>query len=359
MHNGGMIDWNDIRFFLAVARGGSTAAAARSLGVNQSTVVRRIAALEEGLGLRLFHKQRDGYRLTCEGEALLEEAAAIETTVQTFTRRASSLDSALTGSLRVTTAEGMALGLVQKLLNEFHRRHPGIQVNLLIEDRYHDLSDGQAEVALRAGPPGDGKLVGRKLSDQSWAVYGSRSYVERYGTPATLDDLNAHRLVGFEGALERITPARWLQAVAPRAQVTYRSNSVLGLLFAAQSSFGLTPLPCQIGDPECDLIRVIDPQPELTAGFWILTHPDLHKQPKIRAFFDFMVDEIVKYRPLMLGQTRPLRSESEAGVVAESNQESSGSAAASQDVQSQAAPPAAGTRRRGGRKSRDVGSIGT
>jgi DNA-binding transcriptional LysR family regulator len=309
MHNDGMIDWSDVRFFLAVARGGSTAAAARALKVNQSTVVRRIAALEEALALRLFNKKRDGYRLTCEGEALLEEAGAIETAVQTFTRRAASLDSALTGSLRVTMPEGMALGWMQKLLNEFHRRHPGIQVNLLIEDRYHDLSDGQAEVALRAGPPGDGGLVGRKLSDQCWAVYGSRAYVERHGRPVTPQDLNGHRLVGLEGPLERINASRWLQTVAPRGEITYRSNSILGLLFAAQSSFGLTLLPCQIGDPERDLVRVIDPLPELTAGFWILTHPDLHKRPKIRAFFDFMVEAIVKYRPLLMGQTQPARND--------------------------------------------------
>jgi DNA-binding transcriptional LysR family regulator len=310
-----MVDWGDIRFFLAVARGGSTAAAARALGVNQSTVVRRIAALEEGLALRLFSKQREGYRLTSEGERLLDEAAAVEASVHTFTRRAGALDTALTGSLRVTMPEGMALGWMQKLLKEFHGRHPGIQVNLLIEDRYHDLSDGKAEVALRAGPPGNSGLVGRKLSDQSWAVYGSRNYLERHGRPAKPADLNAHCLVGFEGPLERITPARWLQTVAPRGKVAYRSNSVLGLLFAAQSSFGLTLLPCQIGDPECDLIRVIDPLPELTSGFWILTHPDLRKQPKIRAFFDFMAREIVQYRPLLTGRSR---SEHKGGINAKS-----------------------------------------
>src|SRR5688500_5357014 len=232
-----MIDWNDVRYFLAVARGGSTAAAARDLGVNQSTVVRRIAVLEEGLGLRLFNKKRDGYRLTEEGEALLEEAVAIECRVFSFERRAAALDDSLTGSLRVTTAEGLALGFAQKLLNDFHRRHPSIQVHLIIEDRYHDLSDGQAEVALRAGNPGEGALIGRKLTDASWAVYGSRDYVERNGRPATPADLNAHRLVGFEGAIERIGPARWLETVAPQAHIAYRSNSILGLLFATPSSF--------------------------------------------------------------------------------------------------------------------------
>lgn len=302
-----MMDWNDLRFFLAVARGGSTVAAARSLAVNQSTVARRIAVLEEVFGLRLFDKKRDGYRLTPEGQALLEEAILVEQSVQALTRRATALDSAFTGSLRVTTAEGMALGLVPQLLNEFHQRYPGIKVNLLIEDRYNYLSDGRAEIALRAGPPSNGSLIGRKLSDQSWAVYGSRGYLERVGSPTMPDDLSSHRLIGFEGAIEKITPARWLRCVAPDCEIACRSN--IGLLLAIQSGFGLALLPCQIGDAEPDLVRVIDPQPGLTSGFWILTHPDLHKRPKIRAFFDFMSEEIVKYRPLLLGQTRPLRSD--------------------------------------------------
>lgn len=307
MHNGEMINWNDLRFFLAVARGGSTAAAARELGVNQSTVVRRVAALEEGLGLRLFDKKRDGYRLTGEGFPLLDEATAVEESVRAFTRRAASLDNALVGSLRVTTAEGIALRLLPPLLNEFHRRHPGMQVNLLIEDRFRDLGDGHAEVALRAGPPGDGALVGRKLVDAAWAVYASRTYVEQHGRPLGPDGLNAHRHIAFEGALERIAAARWLRQMAPHAEIACRSNSVLGLLYAAQSGFGLAVLPCHVADPEADLVRVIDPLPALTYGFWILTHPDLHRTPRVRAFFDFMAEEIVKYRPLLLGQTRPLR----------------------------------------------------
>ena len=299
-----MIDWNDLRFFLAVARTGSTAAAARSLHVNQSTVVRRVTTLEDGLGLRLFNRKRDGYRLSSEGEALLHDAMTIEASVQAMTRRAAALDTSFAGLLRVTAAEGMALGLVPQLLNEFRSRHPEIQVSLLIEDRYNDLSDGTAEIALRAGPPDNSTLVGRKLSDQSWAVYGSRSYVERFGRPITLEDLNAHRVIGFEGRIEHITPARWLRAVAPRCERVSHSNSVLGLLFAAQSGFGLALLPCQIGDSESSLVRVIDPLPELTGGFYILTHPDLRKLYKVRTFFDFVTKEIVKYRPLLVGKTR-------------------------------------------------------
>jgi DNA-binding transcriptional LysR family regulator len=301
MHNGTVIDWNDLRYLLAVARGGSTAAAARALTVNQSTVVRRVALLEKGLGLRLFDKRRDGYRLTQEGATLVEEAGAVEASVLALTRRAASLDSALTGSLRVTAPEGIALRLLPQILSEFHRCFPGMRVNLLIEDQYRDLGDGQADVALRAGHLGNDALVGRKLADLAWAVYGSRSYLDRHGWPCSPEDLNDHHLVGFEGALERIMAARWLAAVAPDAVIACRSNGILGHLMAAQSGVGLAVLPCHIGDSEADLVRVIDPRPEITGGFWILTHPELHRTPKVRAFFDFIVGEIDRYKPLLLG----------------------------------------------------------
>lgn len=182
-----------------------------------------------------------------------------------------------------------------------------MQVNLLIEDRYRDLGDGETDVALRAGSPGDGALIGRKLGDLAWGVYGNRGYVERHGKPATPADLSTHHLIGFEGALERIMAARWLHEVAPHGKIVCHSNSILGHLMAVQSGVGLALLPCHIGDAESDLVRVIDPLPALTGGFCILTHPDLHKTPRVRAFFDFMVSEIKRHKPLLLGQTAPSR----------------------------------------------------
>lgn len=151
-------------------------------------------------------------------------------------------------------------------------------VNLLIEDRYNDLGDGQAEVALRAGPPGNDSLIGRKLSDQSWAVYGSRSYVERSGRPTTPDDLNGRQLIGFEGPIENITPARRLRAMAPDCEIACRSNSVLGSCLLSNRALGWAC--CRARSAMRKRISCADPQPGLIGGFWILTHPDLHKRPK-------------------------------------------------------------------------------
>jgi DNA-binding transcriptional LysR family regulator len=298
------LDWNDLRYFLAVAQDGSTSGAARVLGVNQSTVSRRIAALEEELGLPLFEKGRNGYRLLEHAADILERARTAEAAVAALCRTASLHDETLQGSLRVTTAEGIAYGLLSPLLDEFHQRYPRMRVHLILEDRFVDLHQGQADVAVRAGRPSDGSLICRKLADGAWAVYASRSYVARNGLPKTSGDLNRHRLIAFDGALARINSARWLQAAAPEAEIVSRSNTILGHLLAVKSGFGVASLPVHIGDPEPDLIRVIDPLPELMSEFWLLTHPDLRKAPKVRAFFDYLSENIRKYEDLLRGRTR-------------------------------------------------------
>lgn len=309
MHNRPMIDWNDLRYLLAVARGGSTAAAARTLGVNQSTVVRRIGVLEQELGFRLFDKKRDGYRLTSEGAALLEEASAVEASVMGFMRRAGSLGHLVTGSLRVTVPEGIGLtNMLSPLLNEFHHRYPELRVNLIIDNRVLDLGKAQVDVALRAGDPRDPTLIGRKLVPVAWAVYASCGHVARCGVPAAPEDMNGRPVIGFDGELEDIPVARWLREVAPRAEIPVRCTTFFAVLSAVKSGLGYALLPCHIGDIDADLVRVIGPLPALTGHLWILTHPELHRTPKVRAFFDFMVAEIEPYKPLMIGETRgPVR----------------------------------------------------
>ncbi len=298
-----MMDWNDLRYLLEVARGGSTAAAARALGVNQSTVVRRVSVLEEELGFRLFDKRRNGYRLTPEGAALVEQAGAVEASVISFTRCAASLDQTLSGSLRVTAPEGISLhDFMSPLVDGFQRRYPAIRVGMVIDNRFLDLGSGQADVAIRAGDPKDDSLVGRKLMDCSWAIYGSSSHLACYGRPGTANDLNGRRVIGFDGDLEAIRVARRLQETAPQAEITIRCATFYALLSAARAGLGLALLPCHIGDPEAGLLRVIGPLPELTGALWILTRPDLHKTPRVRAFIDFMVAEVEPYKALMLGQ---------------------------------------------------------
>ena len=176
-----MFDWNDLRYLLAVARHGSTIAAANTLRVNQSTVQRRLAALEEAIGSKLMERTPTGYRLTETGVALRPHAEAVEAAVEAFRRQIASVATELTGTIRVTSAEGIAYLVLTPLLEKFQARYPGLKVDVILTDRMLDLAKGEADIALRAGPLTDSVLIGRKISDVGWGLYAGRGYAARHG----------------------------------------------------------------------------------------------------------------------------------------------------------------------------------
>src|SRR5262249_54029656 len=232
-----MFDWNDLRYFLAVARTGSTIAAAKALGWSQSTVQRRLARLE---------RHPTGYRLTALGEDLRRYAEEVEEAVAVFERHLAASDKRLTGTVRVTCPEGLVDPLLTPLVDAFQARYPGLRVDLIVTERFLDLSKGEAEIAVRGGEPRDPVLIGRKIADNPWAVYASRSYIERHGRPERPEDINHHAIIDFSGDIANLLLAKWLRSVAPQATIAARSNSVIGLLMAAKSDVGLTILPVQL-----------------------------------------------------------------------------------------------------------------
>ena len=299
-----MFDWNDLRYFLAVARTGSTIAAAKALGWSQSTVQRRLARLERQLGCKLVERHPTGYRLTALGEDLRPYAEEVEEAVAAFERHLASSDKRLTGTIRVTCPEGLVDSLLTPLVDAFQTRYPGLRVDLIVTERFLDLSKGEAEVAVRGGEPRDPVLIGRKIADNPWAVYASRSYIERHGQPERPEDINHHAIIDFSGDISNLLLAKWLRSVAPRATIAGRSNSVIGLLMAAKSGVGLTILPVQLGDPADELVRVINPLPELMSQVYLLVHPDLRHTPRVSTFLDFVIAEIGAFRPVLLGKAR-------------------------------------------------------
>ena len=297
-----MFDWNDLRYFLAVAQHGSTLAAARALKVNQSTVQRRLTELEQRIGRPLVRRHPTGYRLTEVGEALLPRAQQVGQAVQAFDEQVAVSQRAAVGVGRVTCPEPLAVRISNSpLMERFRARYPGVNVEFAMSDRYLDLSKGEADVALRSGDTDDGVLIGRKIGDSLWAVYASRKYVERHGKPERVEDLEQHALAGFDESMAGHRAATWLRQVAPNARIVARNNSVLGLLNSVRASIGIAPLPTALGDAEPDLVRVLGPIPELTRIWRGLAHPDVRHAPHVAAFFDFMVDEIETLRPIITG----------------------------------------------------------
>jgi DNA-binding transcriptional LysR family regulator len=297
-----MFDWNDLRHLIAVSRCGSTLAAAKALGVNQSTVHRRLVELERRIDLSLVKRQPAGSRLSELGEALILEALAVEAAVETLERKIQSLKLDLKGTIRLTCPEPTVSRIAASgLLDRFHARYPGLVVEFVTSDRYLDLANGEADVAFRSGEPVDDRLVGRKVCDSVWAVYASKNYVQQHGEPKTITDLAAHALIGFDGIMQNHRVAQWLPMAVPNARIVSRSSSMLGVVSSVKAGIGIAPLPTTLGDAEDTLVQVLPPVLELTRGWYLLTPPDLRKTPRIAAFVDAVLDDIPALREALVG----------------------------------------------------------
>jgi DNA-binding transcriptional LysR family regulator len=301
MHNGSMFDWNDLRHFLAVARSGSTIAAARELGVNQSTVHRRLAELERAIGGELFARTPTGYRLNDFGQSMIAQARDVEHAITMFANAARAADVRNAELIRLTCPEPIIGRITHSgLLDRFHAKYPHLKIEFVMSDRYLDLKKGDADVALRSGDNADSDLVGRKIADSLWALYASARYIDEHGRPERFEDLRGRAFVGFDESMSGHRSSQWLASV-PEARIVARNNSVLGLIYAAKSGIGLAPLPTAIGDSEPDLIRVMGPVPEMSRSWRILATRQMRRTPKINALFDFITSEKPALKSMLTG----------------------------------------------------------
>lgn len=293
------MDWDDIRFFLAVARTGSTVAAARALGVNQTTVARRIAELEEAIGCQLFERSREGYRLRPDAEALLQAGDAVEADVGAFTQLAASLGRGV-DNIRITTNEPLANIILAPAIHTFRASHPGVRIDLVITTRQVNLARGEADVALRAAPmPTDPELVGRRVGDAHWAVYCSQDYARFHGAPRDVAALADHHLI----VLPDPSGARLGQVSSPRSlQELATANE---LCIAARAGLGVVSLPCVVGDAHSDFQRCFI-QDEPVTPVWLIYHERLRGSAEVRALLDAVVDHTRAARDVLRGAITPV-----------------------------------------------------
>jgi DNA-binding transcriptional LysR family regulator len=305
-----MFDWNDLKYLLAVARYGSTLAAAKSLRVNQSTVHRRIQELEKQLGCELVRRHPTGYRLTELGEYVLAYATRVEAAVIDFERAVSAKSNETSGTVKVTCPEALGPRLIAaRLIEKFNDRYPDVRIEFVMSDRILELGAGEADIAIRAKRPDEGALIGRKIADSPWAVYASRSYISRRGTVDNPAQIDRHSVVMFSGALSDHPAVRWIRSVAPNAHVAARANSLAALLPSVRAGAGIALMPTIVGENEGNLVRVFDLGPEMATPFYLLTHRDLRRTPRIRAFFDFIIEHLDEVRPLISPVRTPLLGE--------------------------------------------------
>jgi molybdate transport repressor ModE-like protein len=283
-----MLDWHDLRYLRAVGRHGSTNAAARALGVSQSTVQRRIGALERALGRVLVARRATGYALTPLGRRLLPLADEAAAAIEAIERLARATAPDGREILHLTCPEPV-VGRLRPLAERFGQLYPAYRVEFVTSDRYLDLLNGDADVAFRSGDTEEA-LVGRKVADSAWGVFASAGYIAANGRPASVADLAGHAVVALDESMAGHRLTLWLGRVAPRAPVAARASSILGLAQAARSGLGIAALPMPIGE-EAGLDRLFGPVPELARSWKLLTHPALRQAPKVAAFFDFVERE--------------------------------------------------------------------
>ena len=284
-----MFDWNDLKYFLAVARHGSTIAAGKALGVSQSTVHRRLSELEGRTARELVVRHPAGYRLTEFGEELLPVCRTRRS------RRRAACAACRRRRARSPWRHSHDLSRTGRAAA--HAAHCALSCAVSeVPGRVRD----ERPLSRPAQGRGGRRLPVRRYrrrshrpqdSDSIWAVYASHAYIERHGKPERVEDLARHHLVSFDDSLPNHRVTKWLKAVAPGANIAARNNSVLGLVYAVKSGIGLGPLPTPIADDQEELVRVLGPIPELARSWRLLTHPDLRCTPRVSAFFDFIAEE--------------------------------------------------------------------
>lgn len=289
-----MFDWNDLRHFLAAARAGSTLGAAKRLGVNQSTVARRLDAMETACGVRLFDRDRNGATLTEAGRDMLPHAEAAEKAMETVEHRAGAHRRGMAGVIRLTCSELMATIGIIPAMGEFRRLYPDIRVELVLTDTFLDLEKGEADVAIRASFGLEASnLIARKLRDEYWGVYCTHSYAESHGMPASVADLPNHAIIESEGSMERLPPNVWLREQAgPSAVVAIRCSSLHNVLNAVLADLGVAALPSGLGDRYPELRHCVPIPFDGSPGIWIMTTAELRNTPRIRAFMDFITPHL-------------------------------------------------------------------
>ncbi|MGD0528674.1 MAG: LysR family transcriptional regulator [Polyangiaceae bacterium] len=294
-----MFEWDDARHFLAVHRKGSLSAAAKQLGVNQSTVGRRLATLEEHLGAKLFFRTRDGYRIAPAGERLLPHAERMEDEATSISREIAGEETALTGTVCVTAGDLFGPVIIAPLLVDLHARYPDIDLELDTDNRLRSLTKREADIAVRIGNVAESGVAARKVCEFGSAVYASKGYLAAHGRPRD-GDWSGHHFIGFSETRE-IMEARWIEEHAAKGRVVFRGKGSLPQLVMAKAGLGIAALPCYAGDAEADLVRLIPVSQIMKASVWLVVHEDMRHAGRIRACIELLADGLRAQSRLIRG----------------------------------------------------------
>ncbi|MEO6014976.1 MAG: LysR family transcriptional regulator [Devosia sp.] len=290
------MNWDDVRVFLAIARHGQILGAARSLGLNHATVARRLTALEQSLGSRLFQRRPVGTTLTTEGERFFHHAEMMES-VSLAAAGATGADSVVEGTVRIGAPDGFGVAFLASRIGALVERHPGLRVELVPVPRTFSLSRREADIAVTLERPREGRLVARKLTDYRLGLYASRSYLSKHGTPAGLADLANHRLVGYVGDLLFAASLNYTAEYLKGWQSAVAVSSAMGQTEAVRAGAGIGILHGFMARLDKKLVPVL-PERSLTRSYWTVVHEDLRAIRRVVLVSDFLAEIVARERPI-------------------------------------------------------------
>lgn len=293
------LNWDDLRFFLAVAEAGSLSAASSLLKVNTTTVLRRVASLEDALGARLFDRSRSGYRLTPRGERLLAQLAPVDQRLSALARDFVADDSEADAVVRVAAGDVLASSVLAPQLPTFRDEHPELRLEIVADPNLTGPAPSAGapagslkdiDVAIRFARPTQGNVIVRKIGDMAYGLYASQAYLAVRGAPEEPGRLAGHQVIGFSLSESPLGPVWWMSRAEQGASVVMRSNAVAVRAEAARQGLGLTALPCIVGDQDPLLMRVGQAEDVGALELWLVTHNDSAHVGRVRDAMDFVVN---------------------------------------------------------------------
>ncbi len=290
------LPWDDLKLVFAIGSAGTLSGGARQIGIDHSTAFRRLGALEAKLGVRLFDRARDGYAATPAGEAIIREAARFDDVVGTLERRLAGEDLRPSGTIRVTTTDTL-LDVLAPQIARFQKGHPEITIDLVVANAFLSLTKRDADIALRPAIEAPENLTGRRLAGIATALYAARDF--RVADRRLLTNEN---WIGLDESLGHLGSARWMAAAVPPERIVARADSLMAARALAREGIGIAALPCYLADPDARLRRVAPPIDAMASSLWLLTHPDLKRVARIRAFLDFIAAALTAHRRTFEGR---------------------------------------------------------
>ncbi|MFS8047602.1 LysR family transcriptional regulator [Rhizobium sp. BR 314] len=286
------MDWDDLRYFVALVRCGTLSGAARLVGAEHTTVARRVAALEASLGVRLFERDAKGYSLTVEGERIVEAAYSIEDEIFGLQRQSASGPKGMIGTVRISAPPVFASSFLVPRLAPLRTSHPGIILELAGEYRAVSLSRREADIAIRMNRPEPASIIARQIGKIAYGLYGARNYLDHVAE-------ELWTFIGYDEKLDHTPQQRWLLSIAKGRPLVFRTNDLASLRTATIAGMGLSALPRFMGDSEPTLERLPIDGSAASRDLWLAYHPDLKRSPRIRLVVDHLVDTVREYKGLL------------------------------------------------------------